>query len=232
MRWVGPSVLGVLLLGGCSAGDPVGDADPTTTTSTGLVRLLALGDSYTIGEGVPEADRWPEQLAARLGDTGLEVSVDIVARTGWTTAELDRGIDAAKPEGPYDIVTLLIGVNNQFRGLPIEGYRAEFAALLERAIGFAGDDPGRVIVVSIPDWGTTPFGQTRNPAQVAAEIDAFNRVAREEADRVGTGWVDVTGISRGDDPGLVAGDGLHPSGEQYRLWVEAILPVVTVILER
>ncbi|HUG74140.1 MAG TPA: SGNH/GDSL hydrolase family protein [Acidimicrobiia bacterium] len=194
--------------------------------------MLALGDSYTIGEGVPEADRWPEQLADRLDDAGLEVVVDIVARTGWTTAELDRGVDIADPTGPFDVVTLLIGVNNQFRGLPIEDYRTELAALLERAVGFAGGDPGRVVIVSIPDWGATPFGQNRIPAQVATEIDAFNRVAREEADRVGAWWVDVTGISRGGDPRLVAADGLHPSAEQYRLWVDEILPVVESILGR
>lgn len=214
------------------AAEIVSETDPTTTTSTGLVRLLALGDSYTIGEGVPVADRWPEQLAARLGDTGLEVSVDIVARTGWTTAELDRGIDTADPGGPFDVVTLLIGVNNQFRGLSIEDYRAELAGLLERAIGFAGEDPGRVVVVSIPDWGATPFGQTRNPARVATEIDTLNRMAGEEAGRVGARWVDITGISRGEDPGLVAADGLHPSGDQYRLWVDEILPVVVTILDR
>ena len=226
------SILAVLWLAGCSPGAPVGDADPSTTTSTGPVRLLALGDSYTIGEGVLDADRWPEQLADRLRDIGFDAAVDIVARTGWTTAELDRGIDTADPEGSYDVVTLLIGVNNQFRGLSVDDYRVEFSALLERAAAFAGTDPGRVVVVSIPDWGATPFGQTGNPDQIATEIDAFNQVAREEADRAGSAWVGVTGISRGDDPGLVAIDGLHPSAEQYRLWVAEIMPVVMAILDR
>jgi lysophospholipase L1-like esterase len=222
--------LSLLLLAGCSTTAPAGDAEPTATTSSAPLRLLALGDSYTIGEGVPEADRWPGQLADRLRGAGIDITVDVVARTGWTTTELDRGIDAADPQPPYDAVTLLIGVNNQFRGLSIVEYRAELVVLLERAVGFAGGDSGRVIVISIPDWGATPFGQNRIPAQVATEIDAFNRVAREEATRVGAWWIDITRISRGGDPALVADDGLHPSAEQYRLWVDEILPLVETII--
>jgi lysophospholipase L1-like esterase len=223
-------LLAGLTLFACSSGTGPG-ADPTTT-EPGPSRLLALGDSYTIGEGVLEAQRWPEQLAARLRDEGrVEVSVEIVARTGWTTSDLDAGIDTADPEGPYDLVTLLIGVNNQFRGLDLEAYRGEFDGLLQRAIGLAGDDPARVLVVSIPDWGATPFGSTRSPERIGGEIDAFNMAAREVADSVGVAWVDVTDISRDDDPGLVAFDGLHPSGTQYALWVDRMLPAVRHALE-
>jgi lysophospholipase L1-like esterase len=158
------------------------------------------------------------------------VSVEIVARTGWTTAELDAGIDAAAPVGPFDLVTLQIGVNDQYRGLPVDGYRVEFAGALDRAIGFAGGDPGRVIVVSIPDWGVTPFAGSRDRSLVSSAIDAFNDANREVALAAGAEWVDVTGISRSGDPGLVAGDGLHPSADQYTRWVEAVLPVARRIL--
>ncbi|MFQ5420457.1 MAG: GDSL-type esterase/lipase family protein, partial [Anaerolineae bacterium] len=135
-------------------------------------------------------------------------------------------IDAADPQGPFDWVSLLIGVNNQYRGLPMDEYRREFAALLARAIEFAGGEPDRVVVVSIPDWGVTPFARAngRNPQTIAAEIDAFNAANREEAERQGTKWVDVTAVSR-QHPHLLTADGLHPSAKQYHLWTEKILPL-------
>jgi lysophospholipase L1-like esterase len=191
------------------------------------LRFLALGDSYTIGEGVGAAHRWPSQLAALLRAEGLAVgAAEIVARTGWTTAELAAGIDAASPEGPYDLVSLQIGVNNQYRGLALADYRAELAALLERAIGLAGGDPGRVVVLSIPDWGITPFAASYDRPRIAAEIDAFNEVARAEAESRGAAFVDVTPLSRlaADDPGLLVGDGLHPSGAMYAEWARLVLP--------
>lgn len=190
-------------------------------------RFLALGDSYTIGEGVGAAHRWPSQLAALLRAEGLAVeAAEIVARTGWTTAELAAGIDAASPEGPYDLVSLQIGVNNQYRGLALADYRAELAALLERAIGLAGGDPGRVVVLSIPDWGITPFAASYDRSRIAAEIDAFNEVARAEAESRGAVFVDVTPLFRlaADDPGLLVGDGLHPSGAMYAEWARLVLP--------
>jgi undecaprenyl-diphosphatase len=181
-------------------------------------RYLALGDSYTIGESVPATERFPVQLARelQLGEP------QIVARTGWTTDELNAAIDAAKPQGPFELVTLLIGVNNQYRGRDAEQYRGEFRALLQRAIGFAGGDAKRVIVVSIPDWGVTPFAEGRDRAKIASEIDRYNAINREEAARAGAGYVDITPISRRDDAALVAGDGLHPSGKQYSEWVKLI----------
>lgn len=196
-------------------------------------RYLALGDSYTIGESVEPAGRWPVQLVGLLRAEGLSVEdPEIIARTGWTTDELDQGIDAAQPQGPYRMVSLLIGVNNQYRGRSAEAYRVELQALLARAAGFGGGEPGRVLVLSIPDWGVTPFGQRSDPARVAVEIDQFNAIKREEALRFGARFVDVTPISRraSQEPGLVAEDGLHPSAAMYGEWARLALPDAMVIL--
>lgn len=186
------------------------------------MRFLALGDSYTIGESVVEAERWPNQLAERLKVEGLPVVVTIIARTGWTTDELAAAIDRASPQGPYDLVSLLIGVNNQYRGRDADEYHREFRALLERAIAFAGGESGRVIVLSIPDWGVTPFASGRDRAQIAQEIDTFNAINRTEAELRGVAYVDVTPVSRRAtfEPELIAGDGLHPSGKMYAEWTE------------
>ncbi|MEA2338602.1 MAG: hypothetical protein QOE82_2609 [Thermoanaerobaculia bacterium] len=187
-------------------------------------RFLALGDSYTIGESVAVADRWPNQLAHQLAQHGWTVQdPQIIAKTGWTTDELSSAIDAAKPSGRFDLVTLLIGVNNQYRGRDAEQYRKEFAALLKRAIGFAGGDAKRVVVVSIPDWGVTPFAASRDRAKIAAEIDRFNAINAEETKRAGAKYADITPISR-KSPTLVAPDGLHPSAAMYAQWVTVILP--------
>ncbi|HXU45219.1 MAG TPA: SGNH/GDSL hydrolase family protein [Thermoanaerobaculia bacterium] len=189
------------------------------------MRFLALGDSYTIGEGVTPAERWPVQLAALLRAKGVALDEpEIVARTGWTADELKAGIAAAGPRGPFDLVTLLIGVNDQYRGHPVEGFRPSFRALLAQAVGFAGGDAHRVLVVSIPDWGATPFAAGRDRARVAREIDAFNAVSREEAARAGIRTLDVTGSTRAH-PEEHVDDGLHPSGRQYRRWADAALPL-------
>lgn len=194
---------------------------------------LALGDSYTIGESVEPALRWPVQLAGALRARGVPVAdPTIVARTGWTTDELAAALAAAGLPERYDLVSLLIGVNNQYRGRGLEEYRAQFVELLRRAVAFAGGEPGRVVVLSIPDWGVTPFARGRDRERIAREIDAFNAVNREESARGGARWVDVTPISRvaATDPSLTAGDGLHPSGAMYGRWVEAALPVVASML--
>lgn len=188
--------------------------------------FLALGDSYTIGEGVADDGRWPAQLAARLRADGIDVAAPrIIATTGWTTDELSAAIDAAVPGPGWGLVTLLIGVNNQYRGRPASEYRAEFLALLQRAIGFAGD-ARRVVVVSIPDWGVTTFAADRDRAAIARDIDTFNAIARDETLRAHARWVDVTPASRaaGATPGMLVDDDLHPSAAQYARWVEAILP--------
>jgi lysophospholipase L1-like esterase len=198
------------------------------------LRFLALGDSYTIGEAVDPAERWPAQLARRLRASGLDLADPVIIATpGWTTAELAAAFDAAPPDGPFELVTLLIGVNDQYRGLPCDrAYRARVDGLLGRAINAAAGDPSRVVVLSIPDWGVTPFAQGRDPARIAAEIEAFNEVNRAAAAAAGARWLDVTGVSReaARDPGLLAGDGLHPSAAMYARWVELLLPAARAIL--
>jgi len=201
--------------------------------------MLALGDSYTIGESVAIDERWPVRLAALLRRHGIVVAEPtIIARTGWTTDELSGAIDATRPApaGPYDVVTLLIGVNNQYRGRSADEYRQHFGALLRRAIGYAGSNASRVIVFSIPDWGVTPFAAQngRDPSAVASEIDAFNAVNRDETETVGARYVDVTPVSRRakTDPGLIAADGLHPSGSMYDAWARLALPVALEVLGR
>ena len=197
------------------------------------MRYLALGDSYTIGESVPETERWPNQLAALLKQNGHDAQVTIIARTGWTTEELWQGVQKADPQPPYELVSLLIGVNNQYRGHDIDEYRQGFRFLLGKSIEYAGGDKTRVFVVSIPDWGVTPFAGGRNAAQIASEIDAFNAVNREEAEAAGVHYVDITPISRqaATEPALIAHDGLHPSGKMYGLWAEQLLPQVLAILK-
>lgn len=191
------------------------------------LRYLALGDSYTIGESVAVDERWPVQLVAALRAQGMAIGdPEIIAKTGWTTAELAEGIAQAQPQGPYDLVSLLIGVNNQYRGLSQDAYRDEFVGLLETAVTLANNNPNRVFVVSIPDWGVTPFGQRRDFREVSAAIDAFNAINRAETESRGIVYIDITPNSRQapEDRGLIADDGLHPSGEMYRQWVELILP--------
>jgi lysophospholipase L1-like esterase len=199
----------------------------TSNTAPNATRYLALGDSYTIGESVGADERFPVQLARalNLGEPR------IIAKTGWTTDELNGAIDAANVTETYDLVTLLIGVNNQYRGRDAEQYRGEFAALLRRAIGFAGGDAKNVVVVSIPDWGVTPFAEGRDRAKIAVEIDRYNGIAREETQRAGARYVDITPISRGGDASRVAGDGLHPSGKQYGEWVKLIAPEAKAALQ-
>lgn len=207
--------------------------------STAPPDFLALGDSYTIGEGVATDGRWPARLAGLLRDGGAAIGEPrIVATTGWTTDELDAGIDAAQAQSPighdHALVSLLVGVNNQYRGRPLDEFRIQFAALLQRAIAFAGGEPQRVLVLAIPDWGVTPFAiaQSRDPALVAAQIDAFNAVCREEAARAGAHWVDIAPVSRerGGEAGMLAEDGLHPSAAMYALWAALALPAARAAL--
>lgn len=199
------------------------------------LRYLALGDSYTIGEGVPESGRWPMQLANALRADGIPMAPPrIIAQTGWTTGELDAAIDAAHPLAEYDLVSLLIGVNNQYRGLGVDEYRAQFSALLERAIGFAQGQRERVLVLSIPDWGVTPFArrELRSAARIADEIDACNRAAQEACVQRGIVFIDITAVSRarGAEPGMLVEDGLHPSAAMYAEWTRLALPWVRTLL--
>jgi len=197
------------------------------------LRILALGDSYTIGEGVADAHRWPVRLADMLRDRGLNVGTPrIIARTGWTTDELSAAIDAANPDPDYDLVTLLIGVNNQYRGRGDEEYRAHFQTLVNRATAFARGKAARVIAVSIPDWGVTPFATGRDRPAIARAIDRFNAVSREETRRAGAYYADITPISRraSGDASLIAADGLHPSATMYAAWLDVIFPLALRIL--
>ena len=188
---------------------------------------LALGDSYTIGEGANERERWPVQLAKTLRDRGTALSEPrIIARTGWTTTELLEAIDASDVSGVWDFVTLLAGVNDQYRGFGPDRYRETFSTLLRRAAGFA-KLPKRLVVLSIPDWGTTPFAEGRDRAAIGKEIDSFNRIAADLATGAGAAFVDVTPLTKlaATDGSLLVSDGLHPSGIMYRMWVERVLPV-------
>lgn len=196
---------------------------------------LALGDSYTIGEGVAPEGRWTHQLATALRGEGTALDDPLtIAATGWTTGELSAAIDAAAPQGPFDFVTLLAGVNNQYRGREVGEYREEFAALLERSLAFAGGRGDRVLVLSIPDWGATPFGAAsgRDRNDIARALDGFNAVARAECAARGIAFVDVTAVSRerGAEPAMLADDGLHPSSAMYAEWTRLALPAARRLL--
>lgn len=197
------------------------------------VNFLSLGDSYTIGESVPEADRWSVQLAGMLRKEGVDITnPDIIARTGWTTAELQEAIKASGNQKTYGLVSLQIGVNNQYRGQPQDRYRTEFRELLQTAIHFAGGQPGHVFVLSIPDWGLSPYAQGRNQPQIARDIDAFNAIAQQECKTAGIAFVDITPLTRkaAGDNTQFASDGLHYSGRQMAQWAAATLPVTKRLL--
>jgi lysophospholipase L1-like esterase len=189
------------------------------------VRFLALGDSYTIGESVPEQERWPVQLehALRANKINCEDPL-IIATTGWRTDDLKRAIEQRKPAHNYDIVSLLIGVNNQYQGKSAASYEPEFEELLNIAIRHAGGEKSRVFVVSIPDYGYTPFGKEKQAA-ITKDIDAFNAVNKKISEKLGVDYINITDISRRgfQQPELVASDGLHPSGKMYHEWVTLIL---------
>lgn len=225
------SILYLLVLVGCTPNE-VTPASILNETKMPILRYLALGDSYTIGESVSARDRWPNQLARLLEAEGIPTDVTIIARTGWTVDELWKGIKENQPEGTYDLVTLLIGVNDQYRGYPMDGYREDFQFMLGKAIEYAGGDAEKVIVLSIPDWGFTPFAATRDTEQISRQIDEFNAVNLEETKNAGAHYADVTIISRMamDDFDLIAGDRLHPSGKMYTLWADKVLPVALEIL--
>ena len=196
---------------------------------------LALGDSYTIGQNVTEAERFPVQLIEKLNVDGFDfVSPKIIAQTGWTTKNLQTNIASENIEGQtFDIVSLLIGVNNQFQGRDIEEYKTEFTELLEQAITFANNDEDKVFVISIPDYAFTPFGQSSGNAEtISLEIDAFNAACKDITEAKGVVFFNITPISRQglDEPELVASDNLHPSAEQYRRWTASFYEEVKSLI--
>ncbi len=195
-----------------------------------MLRYLAIGDSYTIGEQVAHEQNFPNQTA-RLLNTIYALQVhhpEIIAITGWTTDELMAAIREKNMQDVFDFVTLLIGVNNQYRGRSVEDYEPEFSALLETAIHFAGGRPDKVFVLSIPDWGVTPFAADRDAQQIAEAIDRYNAANSRIAKAAGCPYLDITESSRehGTDPRYVAEDGLHYSGKEYEAWAMRLAPMI------
>ena len=194
---------------------------------------LALGDSYTIGEGVEESGRYPNQAVEILKSKGMIFEKPTtIAKTGWTTDELDQGIEAAGIQGKtYDLVTLLIGVNNQYRGRPVSDYEKEFRKMLTKTIRFAKENPKRVVVISIPDWGVTPFATDRGTdrEKVAKEIDAYNMAKERISKELGVYYINITEEYRKfvDLPEMVVDDQLHPSALVYKSWSEKLAKVET-----
>jgi len=228
-----PLILALLFLN-CEEGIVI---EPDTesiveTNSTDSLTYLALGDSYTIGESVSFDERYPIQLADSLLPDRDNREVKIIARTGWRTDNLKNGINGTSGLlEKYDLVSLLIGVNNQYQGRSLEEYKIEFRELLQQAIGFAGNNKKRVFVISIPDYAYTPFGNG-DPA-ISEEIDNFNVANKAITDELGIKYFNITSISREglSKPFLVANDGLHPSGQQYNRWANLMLAEVRAMLE-
>lgn len=193
---------------------------------------LALGDSYTIGEAIIYTDCFPVQLTNKLTEQNLKViPPQIIAVTGWTTSDLLESLAINSPATDFDLVTLLIGVNNQYQGKSIDNYKDEFSRLLDLSIKYAKGKKENVIVISIPDYGVTPFALNSDTAQIARQIDLFNAANKIIAEAAGVLYVDITSISRNHDPALVAADGLHPSAHQYGLWVNKLFPFAHNILQ-
>ena len=196
---------------------------------------LALGDSYTIGESVPNAKNFPNQTVALLRKAGFRIEEPaLIAKTGWTTDELQEQLSRTRLALPFDVVSLLIGVNNQYRGRSVDEYALQFEQLLQQAIHYAGDQPSHVIILSIPDWGVTPFAEGRDRKKIAAEIDAFNAINERISRQYGVHYVNITAFTReaGSNPGLVAKDGLHPSDRDYARWAKQVAEVMKGILKK
>ncbi len=212
--------------------------NPVTRVNTGVKNFtcLALGDSYTIGHGVAPEDNYPNQTISLLKKDSLDGQLRIIATTGWTTKDLINGIGLAESDSTllhqYDIVTLLIGVNNQYQGIPVNIYKTEFEQLLKRAISFANNKASHVIVLSIPDWGVTPYANGRNRDEISTEIDNYNLINKDFAGKYGVNYIDITPWTReaANDPGLLAPDQLHPSGKEYARWAISLERIIKNIL--
>lgn len=211
------------------------DNDSSSTPASGkTVNYLALGDSYTIGQSVSEADRFPNQTAALLRNRGINMKKpDIIAVTGWTTYNLENGIQSWQGDTTYDVVTLLIGVNDQYQGYSVEDYKPQFEKLLKEAIHFAKDSPSHVFVLSIPDYSVTPFASGRDTAKIASDINAFNAANKAISDNYHVHYLNITPDTRkaADDPSLIASDGLHPSGKEYGVWAQKLATQMEAVLK-
>ena len=205
-------------------------ANPNNETKT----FLALGDSYTIGESVAVTDRFPAQTAALLRQDGLKIADPVyIARTGWTTTNLQQAINAQNLAPNYDIVTLLIGVNDQYQRMDTSGYTSRFTQLLQKAIELARGNKRHVFVVSIPDYSVTPFVPASDKQRVSTEVDWFNRINKRITESFGVSYTDITPSSRegSSNPSLIANDGLHPSGLEYRKWAQLLAPKIKAVLQ-
>jgi lysophospholipase L1-like esterase len=192
-------------------------------------RYLALGDSYTIGESVALNKNFPNQTVALLRKEKISIEDPaIIAKTGWTTDELQEMLNRTRLQVPFDFVTLLIGVNNQYRGRSADEYAVQFTQLLQQAIGYAGEKPDHVIVLSIPDWGVTPFAAGRDRAKIAKEINAFNAINEKISNQYKVHYINITSFTReaATDKTLVTKDGLHPSAKDYARWAEKVKEIM------
>jgi len=200
-----------------------------------MYTYLALGDSYTIGEQAPMHDNFPHQAVALLQKQHFDVADPvIIATTGWTTDELSASIREHNIHETFSFVTLLIGVNNQYRGRSIDNYKTEFKQLLDQAIAFADGQPGKVFVLSIPDWGATPFAEGKDRPKIAKEIDEYNAACKEIALAGKCSYIEITGSTRehGKDKEYLAADGLHPSGKEYAIWAQRLADAVAKTLKK
>jgi lysophospholipase L1-like esterase len=195
---------------------------------------LALGDSYTIGESVPLHESFPYQTVQNLRKENIHFHApEIVAKTGWTSFELADHILHTQLNEQYDFVTLLIGVNNQYRGLAVTEFESDFRFLLQKAIHLSGEKPGHVIVLSIPDWGATSFAAKKDHEKITREIDIFNSICKAMADKAKTHFINITDETRKarKDTNLLAGDGLHYSGKMHAVWAKEVAVLIKTNME-
>ena len=222
----------VILIFSCAkkGSDPLQMTNETNMTHS----FLALGDSYTIGESVLPPGNFPNQTVQMLTQSGYNFkSPEIIAKTGWTTDDVQKNINDRTFTPPYDIVTLLVGVNNQYRGRPVETYKPEFENLLKQAIQFAGGKADHVIVLSIPDWGVAPFAAGRDRDQIAREIDEYNAANKTISENFKVNYLDITPWTReaANDPSLVASDGLHPAAKEYKRWSDKLADKIKALIQ-
>ncbi|MFD0750497.1 SGNH/GDSL hydrolase family protein [Mucilaginibacter calamicampi] len=235
MKTIFSFLLLVIALSGCAKKSEFDDPiDPNGLYINPTAKYLALGDSYTVGQSIPLDQSFPYQLTRLLGreQTG---DPTIIAATGWTTTNLIYAIDGSGVlDKKFDVVTLLIGVNDQYQGVSATTYSNNFTKLLNTAISFADNKPKRVFVLSIPDYSVTPYAASSDKAQIAAQIDQFNAINKQITLAAGVSYLDITDISRkaNQDADLIAGDGLHPSAKMYSLWMERLEPLVRSALSQ